>query len=149
MNLKNKIPPPVIALICLAGIYLTRNLARVESSVQTWVAAAIFAAAVILMVFAVREFKKRETTINPLQPETSTALVTSGVFERSRNPMYLGLLGIQLAAAIYLGALTAVVILPLFVLYMNLFQIAPEEAAMEKLFGDEFAAYRSRVRRWI
>lgn len=149
MSLKNKIPPPVVALFFLALIFLTRGLASIEFPYQSSVPALILAAAIATMIYGVLEFRRLETTVNPLQPEKSTALVTSGVFRFSRNPMYLGLLGILISASIFFGALTAVVILPLFILYMNVFQISPEEKAMEKLFAGEYNEYRAQVRRWI
>ena len=63
--------------------------------------------------------------------------------------MYLGLALILLGWAIYLGNIAALAGLPLFVLYINRFQIAPEERALAERFGAEFEAYRSRVRRWL
>lgn len=149
MSLKNKIPPPIVALLFLALIYFTRELASLEFPYQSSVAAVVLAAAIAVMICAVIEFRRLETTVNPLKPESSTALVTGGVFRFSRNPMYLGLLGILTAAAIFFGALAAIAVLPLFILYMNVFQISPEEKAMEKLFREEYGEYRAQVRRWV
>ena len=63
--------------------------------------------------------------------------------------MYLSLLLYLLAWGIYLASWPGLLFLPLFVLYINRFQIAPEERALSSLFGEEFAAYKSRVRRWL
>lgn len=63
--------------------------------------------------------------------------------------MYLGLLFLLLAWAIYLANPLGFVALPLFVLCMNRLQIRPEEAAMEAHFGDEYRDYRKSVRRWL
>ena len=82
-------------------------------------------------------------------PKESTALVTTGVFKLSRNPIYLSLLNLLIAFSIYLGSFLGLIITPLFVIYMNLFQIEPEEKAMLKLYGKEFENYCSKVRRWI
>ena len=67
----------------------------------------------------------------------------------TRNPMYLGFLLVLLGWAIYLSNVLAFLLLPAFILYMNRFQIYPEEKALASLFGEEFASYKSRVRRWL
>jgi protein-S-isoprenylcysteine O-methyltransferase Ste14 len=94
-------------------------------------------------------FKKVGTTVHPMQPEKASALVTSGVYQVSRNPMYLGLLLGLISWGLYLSSLWAVACCVLFVAYMNRFQIAPEERAMEKRFGEDFNMYRQRTRRWL
>ena len=63
--------------------------------------------------------------------------------------MYLGLLLVLLGWAIHLSNALAVLLLPALILYMNRFQIVPEERALATRFGQEFAAYKSRVRRWL
>jgi protein-S-isoprenylcysteine O-methyltransferase Ste14 len=94
-------------------------------------------------------FRNAETTINPMKPESSSALVASGIYRWTRNPMYLGLLWILLGWGIYLSNAPAYLVLPGFVLYMNRFQIEPEERALTRIFGPAFAAYRAHVRKWI
>jgi len=94
-------------------------------------------------------FLKGRTIINPLKPEKATHLVGSSIYRHARNPMYLGMLALQLAWSAYLAHPAAFAALPLFVLYINRFQIAPEERAMAKLFGAEFDDYRRRLRRWL
>jgi protein-S-isoprenylcysteine O-methyltransferase Ste14 len=63
--------------------------------------------------------------------------------------MYLGLLLLLLAWAVFLSNPLALLLVPVFVLYINRFQIEPEERALSSLFGGEYAAYRKRVRRWL
>ena len=89
------------------------------------------------------------TTVNPLRPEKASSLVTSGIFRLTRNPMYLGLALIVAAAAAWYGNLLGGFVVPMFVLYINRFQIVPEERALAAKFGTAFDAYRSRTRRWI
>ena len=98
---------------------------------------------------AVAAFRSFGTTVDPRFPAKATRLVVSGVYRYSRNPMYLGLLCLLLAWAAYLSDLLAFAVIPLFVVSMNRLQIRPEEAAMERQFGDEYRDYRSKVRRWI
>jgi len=95
------------------------------------------------------EFWRAKTTINPLNPEAASAMVTSGIYHYSRNPMYVGLLFALVGWAVWLSHLIAFALLPLFVLYINRFQIGPEERALAAKFGEEFRQYRSSVRRWL
>ncbi len=94
-------------------------------------------------------FKKAQTTVNPLQPEKSSSLVTSGIFQRSRNPMYLGLLFVLIAWGLFLSNLFSVIFAAGFVLYMNRFQIRPEERALLSLYGQRYSDYMTKVRRWL
>lgn len=149
MALDNRIPPPIVALACGVLIYLLRDHLRIRFGFQVYVAALILIVSLAVMVLAIREFRRARTTVNPLKPETASELVQSGVFSYSRNPMYLGLLGLLLAWTVFLGAAAGVFAIALFVTWMNLFQIRPEERALAALFEDEFAAYRTRVRRWL
>ena len=109
----------------------------------------VAALGVSLDAIALLHFFRRRTTVNPLKPASAAALVTGGIYRFSRNPMYLGLATLLLAWAFYLGNLAALAGVALFVLYMNRFQIAPEERALEARFGAEYIAYRTRVRRWL
>src|SRR5262249_20133666 len=94
-------------------------------------------------------FRRAKTTANPMKPHTSSSLVTSGVYSISRNPMYLGGLIMLLGWAVYLLNVLAFVLLPVYGLYINRFQIAPEERVLTSLFGDKYVAYQARVRRWL
>ncbi|MDX9706977.1 MAG: isoprenylcysteine carboxylmethyltransferase family protein [Azospira sp.] len=97
----------------------------------------------------VAAFRKAMTTINPMRPDGASALVTSGPYRFSRNPMYAGLLLALTGWAVHLSHLAAFLCLPPFVAYMNRFQIAPEERVLAAKFCEEFAAYRRSVRRWL
>ena len=98
---------------------------------------------------AVLEFRKAQTTINPVNPESSSTLVDTGIFSKTRNPMYLGVLLILSGWAVYLAnPLTAAGLL-VFVLYITRFQIMPEERALTGIFAREFEDYCNRVGRWI
>jgi protein-S-isoprenylcysteine O-methyltransferase Ste14 len=94
-------------------------------------------------------FLRRRTTINPLHPERASVLVTGGVYSITRNPMYVGLCCLLLAWAVYLWSPWALAGPVLFVLWITRWQIVPEERVLERVFGDEYRAYRTRVRRWL
>jgi protein-S-isoprenylcysteine O-methyltransferase Ste14 len=84
-----------------------------------------------------------------MTPEAASSLVVAGIYRVTRNPMYLGFLLILLGWAAWLSNVLALLPLAGFVIYMNVFQIRPEERALEALFGPEFEAYKKQVRRWI
>lgn len=117
--------------------------------ISSAIAFAVGAIGLSLDAIALVHFLRSRTTVNPLKPDSASALVTGGIYRFTRNPMYLGLATLLLAWAIYLGNLAALAGVPLFILYMNRFQIAPEERALEARFGAEYRLYRARVRRWL
>ena len=94
-------------------------------------------------------FRRARTTVNPLRPANSSALVTSGIYRHTRNPMYLGMATLLAAWATWLGTPWALFGIVAFVAWITRFQIIPEERVLANLFGADFAAYRARVRRWI
>jgi len=94
-------------------------------------------------------FRRARTTLNPTKPEASSSLVSWGIYKITRNPMYLGLLLVLTAGAIFLSNWLAFLFLPVFVVYIDRFQIVPEERALTSLFAREFVHYQSRVRRWL
>jgi protein-S-isoprenylcysteine O-methyltransferase Ste14 len=87
--------------------------------------------------------------VNPLTPQATSTLVTSGVYRFSRNPMYVGLLFVLAGWGSYLANSLALLVLPLFVASMTRWQILPEERIMATKFGAEFEAYKRSVRRWL
>tara|TARA_Y100000817_G_scaffold130572_1_gene102361 strand:- start:7394 stop:7792 length:399 start_codon:yes stop_codon:yes gene_type:complete len=103
----------------------------------------------VIILSAIILFKKYQTTITPLNPSNATKLITDGIYKFSRNPMYLGLLFVLFGISIILNPTGGLFLIPLFILYLNIFQIVPEENAMVDLFKDEFLEYRKNVRRWI
>jgi protein-S-isoprenylcysteine O-methyltransferase Ste14 len=104
---------------------------------------------VLILFLAGGLFRKHQTTVNPLKPETASHLVTTGVFSLSRNPMYLGMLLILVALSIRFNPMGGILICAVFVGFITKFQIIPEETAMQKLFSEKFNAYCKNTRRWI
>lgn len=94
-------------------------------------------------------FYRYGTTLNPLRPELTSALVTSGPYRYSRNPIYVGLALMLLGWGVYLQNLASLFCVLVFVLYINRFQIFPEEESLAQKFGVEFKIYKSRVNRWL
>lgn len=145
--------PPVVVLVTVAALMMLGS--RVAPAAAFHVPARVLTAlgfavaGVGIAVAGVVSFWRAKTTINPLKPEGASALVTSGIYRLTRNPMYLGAMIVLIGWAAILANFISVLFLPLFVLYMNRFQIGPEEKALTSLFGLEFAAYRVNVRRWF
>lgn len=148
--LDTKIPPPIVAILIGVGIYFSRNwLPQFDSDYLFYAGLACELLAVVINLTAIFSFIKNKTTINPVKPQTATSLVTTGVFAFSRNPMYLGLLLFLFGFALQVNIVGGIPLLVLFVLYLNAFQILPEERAMLEVFGDEYRVYMKKVRRWI
>lgn len=150
--LEHKIPPPAVAALAGAAMWLAAPLGpalTLGSTPRHVLAAILVIVAVAFDLLGLLAFRASRTTINPLRPERATALVTGGVYRITRNPMYLGLCLILLAWAIYLSALLPFLGPVIYVLYMTRFQILPEERALGRLFGEQYARYATRVRRWL
>jgi protein-S-isoprenylcysteine O-methyltransferase Ste14 len=103
----------------------------------------------VISSLGVVAFRRSRTTVNPTNPGATSSLVLTGVYSLTRNPMYLGFLLILCGWAILLRNAFVFPFLPMFILYMNRFQIQPEERALTKSFGATFTGYTARVRRWI
>lgn len=114
-----------------------------------WIVAGVALVGALIAVAGVISFRRAHTTVNPTKPATASALVVSGIYKYTRNPMYLGFASILLALAVFFSNALALVVIPVFVAYLNRFQILPEERALASLFPDDFAAYKARVRRWL
>ena len=150
MFLNHKIPPPIVTLIFIGFIYWSTNYAAADTfPFQDFISLVILLIGLGFMFFGVREFKKLQTTVNPLNPEAATSLATDGVFSVTRNPMYLGMCFILLATSIFSGAWLGLPLILIFMAYITLFQILPEERAMKDLFGEKFEVYKASVRMWI
>lgn len=100
-------------------------------------------------LWALAAFRSARTTVNPLAPGRSTAVVRSGPFRFSRNPMYVGMALLLLAWCVFLGNPLTVVVVVAFIGYITRFQIVPEERALLAKFGETYAAYLADVRRWL
>jgi protein-S-isoprenylcysteine O-methyltransferase Ste14 len=150
--LELKVPPPLVALVIAAAMWgISRATPSVDVSarIRLGAAIAIALAGAAVAIAGVAAFRRAKTTVNPLNPETSSSLVTSGVYRLTRNPMYVGIALALVAWAVFLSSGWALLGPLIFVLYMTRFQIVPEERVLSSMFGEAYAAYRARVRRWL
>lgn len=147
--MKLKIPPVIvmIAFAILIWVFSNFNLMPVFQSVALAIVSLLIGILVIFL--GVWEFKKAQTTVNPLDPEKSQNIVSTGIYQYTRNPMYLGMALILMAFIFYFGSWLLWIFVIGFVIYMNYFQIIPEEEILEKNFGENYLTYKQKVRRWI
>lgn len=147
-----RVPPLAVTLLAGLGAWLIARafpVVRLESPVLFPLAVAFGLIGGGCSLFGVVSFRQARTTVNPMQPSAASALVVSGVYRFTRNPMYLGFLGLLLAELAWLGSPIAAIAAPALIAYLNRFQIAPEECALRERFGMEFVAYTTRVPRWL
>lgn len=151
-NLELKIPPPAVALLLAMSMgvaWYFSPQSGVTSALRLPVAIAVALMGLGFSVAGLVAFRRASTTVNPLQPDRASSLVTAGVYRITRNPMYVGLLLVLLAWATYLSAIWALAGPLAFYVFMNRFQIEPEERVLNRLFGQAYEAYCLRVRRWL
>ncbi len=148
-----KIPPAIIAIMALITmVIIAKSLPQFSFSLPNKLLIAIVVAITGISIAAagVAAFRKLQTTVNPTKPGTASTLAVDGIYKWSRNPMYLGLLLFLIACGIYSANLIALVVMPfVFLVYMTVYQIKPEEDALTLIFGDDFVQYKARVRRWL
>ena len=137
-RLELRVPPDAVALAVAVLMWLisaaTPSL-DVPLVYRLLAAAVLFLAAVALVTSARVTFARAGTTFNPTAPDRSGHLVTAGVYRYTRNPMYLGTLLALLALAALLSNPVALLLSVGFVMYMDRFQIAPEERVLRARFG--------------
>jgi protein-S-isoprenylcysteine O-methyltransferase Ste14 len=151
-GLDNRIPPPIILLATGGAMAAAAALGPSIPLAPAWrwgLAGLLFVVAGSYGIPAIRAFARAGTTINPVAIDTASALVTSGPFGRSRNPMYVAMALLLTAWALALDSLGALAGPLLFVVFITRFQIVPEERAMAARFGAAYHDYRQRVRRWL
>ena len=148
--MNNKIPPPVVTFICGIVIYFSKSIFnQFLSYSNNTVSLFLLISGFVVFISAVQSFRKKKTTVNPLEPRQASSLVTSGIFKFSRNPMYLGMLIILLSISFKFNLIGGIITSLFFYFFITKFQIVPEEAAMNELFGNQFIDYCKKTRRWI
>lgn len=147
-----KVPPLAVWLVSAAAMF---GVACVVPGVsyplpgRFGLALGLVLLGVAVALAGVVAFRSKRTTVNPLSPGATSAVVTTSVYRISRNPMYLGFFLVLAGWVLYLSNAGAALLLPAFVAYLTEYQIKPEERALLAKFGPEFAQYMVRVRRWV
>ncbi len=152
-HLELRIPPDVIwvvvaVLMWLASRATAGGLGPAEP-LRRPLAVIMIVIGTALIVAARGALEKAGTTWHPTEPGKTTTLVDTGVYRFSRNPTYLGMQIVLLSWAVMLASPAAVLVSMLFVVYINRFQIRPEESTLSITLGQEYRDYSRRVRRWF
>lgn len=150
--MKLKIPPAIVTFIFASIMYMLAKFSPIgyfDFFGRIYLTYALFISAMIVMIVSLGQFFTSKTTTNPLKPSKASKLVVNGIYQYTRNPMYLSMLLILLAIGVWLGNAFNVLIAAVFVSYMNKFQIIPEEKALAKIFDKEYKQYCILVRRWF
>ncbi len=149
---KLKLPPALVFIVFGCLMYLLSKGLPVGQfdffgrNELKWICAGLGG---VIGMSAVIQFLRAGTTLDPQHPEKNTRLVVKGVYNFSRNPMYLGLLLFLLSWGLHLGNAFNTILAALFVAYMNRFQITTEEEVLEKKYGSTYRNYCALVRRWF
>ena len=144
------VPPPLFyVVIFVAAMLLDRVKPLAFAATLTWrvIGIALILVAVALAMWSIGLFWRQGTSMVPVKP--STAFVISGPYRFSRNPMYVSMLIAYIGAALIAGSFWPLLLLPVVIAVVDFFVIHREERYLSARFGEEYALYRSRVRRWI
>ncbi len=146
-----KLPIILVAIFVLA-MFFVGSMGFIEKysfKGQSALSVFVFSCGLLIILSSGYSFRKANTTVNPLTPEKSAQLVTTGLYALSRNPMYIGFLTWLLACAIFIGSIANLLFFPLYIILVNKLYIVPEEKALEMLFKNEFEDYKKSISRWI
>ncbi|MCR9227676.1 MAG: isoprenylcysteine carboxylmethyltransferase family protein [Flavobacteriaceae bacterium] len=147
-----KVPPALVMLIFGGLMYVLDRFLPVgefDFFGRHWLMMVLFGLGIAVILISVIQFLIKKTTTDPLNPSKASKLVTNGIYNFTRNPMYLGMLLFLLAFGLKLGNAFNTLVAAGFVSYINHFQIKPEEEALKKMFGQEYSIYCKLTRRWF
>jgi protein-S-isoprenylcysteine O-methyltransferase Ste14 len=151
-TLELKIPPPIIGIFTAIAMWFAKDFAPtfdLALSARFVIVGVVLCLAGYFGIAGTIAFRRAKTTVNPLKPQNSSSLVTSGVYRLTRNPMYVSFTLILVAWMVYLSSIVLIAGPLLFALYITRFQIQPEERILQGIFGDAFTSYMQRTRRWL
>ena len=150
MEKKRKIIPPVYLVLTLGLMWFCHRFFPIrqyidEPVVYLGVVPVLFG--ITMAAVSAAKFKLLKTGLEPF--DEATALVTSGFYRISRNPMYIGMFMMLSGVAVLMGSLGAWLPVPAFVLIIRNNFVLGEERFMEAAFGQQYLDYKSKVRRWL
>jgi protein-S-isoprenylcysteine O-methyltransferase Ste14 len=148
-RLPGDLPPTwlVLALSSMAALHTWLPVATWIERPWSSLGFVVIAVAVLLLGACIWRFYRAKTGIRPFSP--AHALVLDGAFRFTRNPMYVGLIGVCVGAAIRLGTVSPLGVVPLFFLVLDRHFVRREEIFLRGRFGAAFDEYCGRVRRWL
>ena len=147
-----KIPPVALFLVCAVVMWVMSTVLPAAAFVLPAASAVFGVLAIIgggIGIAGVGAFRRHSTTVDPTAPDKTKSIVRDGVYQYSRNPMYVALAVALAGWGLFLENIAALLVLPLFIAYMTQFQIKPEERVLLARFGTDYDEYMASVRRWI
>jgi len=150
MERKRKVIPPVylvVALLVMAALHLFLPVARFVEPPYSYLGAIPLVGGIVMAATASSAFRRAGTPVLPF--ERSTALVTTGLYRVTRNPMYLGMLLILAGVALLSGSASTLLPIPVFAWAIQRNFIVGEERFLEEIFGARYLDYKRQVRRWL
>jgi protein-S-isoprenylcysteine O-methyltransferase Ste14 len=145
-------PPAIYIVVFVAGLALEKFLriaivGDLRAPLLAVFGTALFGLALFLMLWGVLTFRKHHTSILPFRP--TSALVQTGPYRFTRNPMYVGMTTAYVGAALALNAGWPLLLLPVALYLIVRFVIRREEEYLARMFGAEYQVFKQRVRRWL
>ena len=142
-------PPIIFAISILAGIGLN-NLWLLEMPLGfhgRGYGSIIILLAILIAAWSLLKFHRANTDVRPDKPDS--ALITTGPYRFSRNPLYIVLTLAQITTAVWLNNLWVLLLVLPSIVVVTHYAIAREERYLEQLFGQKYLDYKQRVRRWL
>ena len=143
-------PPPFLYAIPLAAgllLHWAHPIVLMPRGAAVPLGVLLVALGLALVGFAMGSFFRARTSPIPIKP--TTAIVETGPYRFTRNPMYVGLAALYLGVTLWVDSLWPVLFLPIALFTIQRFVIVREERYLEAKFGDQYRGYKARVRRWI
>jgi protein-S-isoprenylcysteine O-methyltransferase Ste14 len=145
-----RVPPPLLYAVAIVGGLLLNRRWPLPIGAGTFgrvFGALLIAAWAALTAISFQSFWRMHTSIVPIRP--ATVLVSSGPYRFTRNPMYVGLAFLTMAAGLLVDSWWPALLLVPTLTLVRQFVILPEERYLRRRFGDEYGAYTRHVRRWL
>jgi protein-S-isoprenylcysteine O-methyltransferase Ste14 len=142
-------PPIIYAISILSGIGLNNfwPLSMPFALHGRLYGSMIIAVTILIAVWSLLHFHKHDTDVRPDKPDS--ALITSGPYRFTRNPLYIGLSLVQITTAVWLDNLWVLLLVVPSIIVITRYAITREELYLEQLFGQKYIEYKQRVRRWL
>jgi protein-S-isoprenylcysteine O-methyltransferase Ste14 len=149
MKDKRMLPPTylLVAIVLMLVLHFLLPVYKIVPIPWNILGVVPLACGIALNLVADRAFHQAQTTVKPF--EESAALITTGAFRITRNPMYLGYVLILVGVALIVRSLTPYAVIPVFAILMDRVFIRVEEQMLEKKFSQAWLEYAKKVRRWI
>lgn len=147
---RQKLLPPVwflLSIIVMIGLHFWLPVRQLFFQPINYLGIVVVASGIVIILACASLFRQKQTTIVPFQE--SIYLLQEGLFNYSRNPIYLGMIITLIGVWIILGSLTPVFIIPTFTWLIQEMFIKEEEKMLEEKFGESYQEYQANVRRWI